>query len=172
MPARVALDLGSTGKALAADLAAAAAHAATGTGILVSLGGDIATAGPVPAGGWRIRCTDDSRTDPESDGEVISIGPDAVATSSTTVRRWTKGGIVRHHIVNPATGLPAEGPWRTATVVAATCVDANAASTAAIVMGERATGWLAGLGLPARLVDRDGNVTRIGGWPEPLADAA
>jgi thiamine biosynthesis lipoprotein len=80
--------------------------------------------------------------------------------------------VERHHIVDPATGLPASGPWRTATVAAATCVDANTASTAAIVMGVRAAAWLQRVGLPARLIDRDGAVLRVAGWPEPISEAA
>jgi thiamine biosynthesis lipoprotein len=167
IPARVSLDLGSTGKALAADLAAAAAYATTDAGVLISLGGDIATAGPPPDGGWRITCSDDSGADPSAGGEVIAIHADAVATSSITVRRWTTGGVVRHHIVDPATGMPAQGPWRTATVVARTCVDANTASTAAIVLGDRAVEWLLRAGLPARLTDHDAQVVRVGGWPAP-----
>ena len=64
-----------------------------------------------------------------------------------------------HHIVDPRTGDVAAPCWRTASVVAATCVDANIASTAAIVMGRAAPGWLAECGLPARLVAEDGTVT-------------
>ena len=72
-----------------------------------------------------------------------------------------------HHIIDPATGLPAAGQWRTATVVAGSCVDANIASTAAIVMGDAARGWLDGNMLPARLVGRDGAVHRTARWPVP-----
>jgi thiamine biosynthesis lipoprotein len=67
--------------------------------------------------------------------------------------------------VDPRTGQPADGPWRTVSVAAATCADANAAATAAIVAGTRALDWLAEAGLPARLVSRDGTVTWAGGWP-------
>jgi thiamine biosynthesis lipoprotein len=74
---------------------------------------------------------------------------------------------VLHHIIDPATGLPAGGPWRTASVVAATCCDANIASTAAIVMGDRAVAWLESQRLPTRLVDRRGSVRRVAGWPAP-----
>jgi FAD:protein FMN transferase len=164
----VELDLGSTGKALAADLCAAAALRATGGGgVLVSLGGDIATAGVVPDGGWRVLAADDSSTPSDTDGEVVAIHGGALATSSTAVRRWTRGGIVLHHLIDPRTGLPAEGPWRTASVVAATCVDANIAATAAIVRGRSAVPWLDKLGLAARLVAISGQVVRVGGWPEP-----
>ena len=67
--------------------------------------------------------------------------------------------------MDPRTGLPADGPWRTVSVAAQTCADANAAATAAIVAGKRAEGWLAAAGVPARLVGHDGQVRRLGGWP-------
>jgi thiamine biosynthesis lipoprotein len=68
--------------------------------------------------------------------------------------------------VDPSTSLPAEVVWRTVSVAASTCIDANIASTTAVIRGHAATGWLAGLGLPARLVRPDGSVVTIGGWPE------
>jgi thiamine biosynthesis lipoprotein ApbE len=166
VPKGVEIDLGSIGKALASDLAAAAAlEAMGGGGVLVSLGGDIATAGDIPAGGWRILVAEDSDTPPESDGEVIALHDGAIATSSTTVRAWRRGEIALHHLIDPLTGVPVESPWRTASVVAATCVDANTAATAAIVRGASAPEWLDGLGLAARLVGTTGDVHRIGSWP-------
>jgi thiamine biosynthesis lipoprotein ApbE len=173
VPSDVELDLGSTGKGLASDLCAAAALADAGpdAGVLVSLGGDVATAGRAPEGGWRILMSEDSRADADGPGEVVAIEHGALATSSTTVRRWsTSEGVTAHHIVDPRTGLPADTAWRTATVVAETCEAANAASTAAIVLGHAAPDWLASVGLPARLVAQDGSVVRLGGWPEPAAD--
>jgi thiamine biosynthesis lipoprotein ApbE len=166
VPKGVEIDLGSTGKALASDLAAAAALAAMGQGgVLLSLGGDIAMAGDVPAGGWRILVAEDSDTPPASDGEVIALHDGAIATSSTTVRTWRRGEIVLNHLIDPQTGVSVESPWRTASVVAATCVDANTAATAAIVRGASAPEWLDGLGLAARLVGVAGDVHRIGTWP-------
>ncbi len=170
VPPGVELDLGSTGKGLAADLAAAAALAAIGAeaGVLVSLGGDIATAGRIPDGGWRILLAEDSNAPSDGEGEVIAIQGGAVATSSTTVRRWrSSDGVTVHHIIDPRTGLPADTPWRTATLVAATCEEANAASTAAIVLGAAAPAWIEASGLPARLVANDGSVVRLAGWPDP-----
>jgi thiamine biosynthesis lipoprotein len=165
LPVGVRLDLGATAKALAADRAAAAAHAAAGYGVLVSLGGDIATAGPGPSGGWRIHVTDDHRSDASAPGQTVSIHSGGLATSSTTVRRWDHDGQTMHHILDPATGAPVDSCWRTVSVAAASCAHANIASTAAIVRGERAPAWLQTLGLPARLQDRRGAVTRIGQWP-------
>jgi FAD:protein FMN transferase len=166
LPEGCELDLGSTGKALAAELAAQSALEATGGGgVLVSLGGDIATAGPVPAGGWNVLVAEDSSRPADGEGQTIAISSGALATSSTTVRRWTRGGITLHHILDPETGLPAAGPWRTATVAAATCVDANAAATAAIVRGHDAIPWLEANRLDARLVAHDGLVACTGRWP-------
>lgn len=175
VPADVELDLGSTGKGLAADLCAAAAlgAAGSGAGVLVSLGGDIATAGAAPGGGWRILAAEDSDVPSDTEGEVIAIERGALATSSTTIRRWHATGCVAvHHIIDPRTGLPAVTPWRTATVVAGTAEAANAASTAAIVLGHAAPAWLKANRLPARLVAQDGTVLRLAGWPDPTARPA
>ncbi|HZD66226.1 MAG TPA: FAD:protein FMN transferase, partial [Acidimicrobiales bacterium] len=76
-----------------------------------------------------------------------------------------RGTEVLHHIVDPATGAPAGGPWRTVSVAAGTCVDANTAATAAVVRGEDAPAWLGDRGLPARLVAWDGTVRVVAGWP-------
>ena len=165
VPAGVVLDLGATAKALAADRAARSAARAAGCGVLVNLGGDLATAGPAPEGGWLVRVTDDHDAPPEASGEHVLVSTGALATSSTTVRRWQRGGATVHHILDPATGAPAAGSWRTVSVAAATCVDANTAATAAIVRGESAAAWLGRLGLPARLCRHDGSVVRVAGWP-------
>lgn len=162
LPPGAPLDLGATGKALAADRAAAAIGAAIdGDGVLVSLGGDIATAGRPPTDGWLIYVTDDHRSTVSAPGQMVTIRAGALATSGTTVRRDHQG----HHIIDPRTRSPAETPWRTVSVTGATCVDANTASTAAVILGAAAPGWLAQQGLAARLVDDRGSVTTVGGWP-------
>ncbi|HEY4912818.1 MAG TPA: FAD:protein FMN transferase [Candidatus Dormibacteraeota bacterium] len=172
VPRGVEIDLGATAKALTSDLAAAAASKAIGgAGVLVSLGGDIAVAGEAPTEGWSIQTSDDSAAPIDETQEAISITSGGIATSSTTVRRWTRGGVVMHHIIDPATGLPADTCWRTVSVVAANCVDANIASTAAIVMSRSAISWLEAGHLPARLVDLSGNVLRVAGWPQRSANS-
>ena len=170
--AGVEIDLGATAKALAADMAAAAALAAAGEGgVLVSLGGDISTAGEPPPGGWSIQVSEDSN-DPVAPGaERIAIQSGALASSSTQVRRWRRGTVELNHIIDPRTGAPVQGRWRLVTVAAATCVDANTASTAAIVLGEGAEEWLAARHLPARLVAQDGTVVRVDRWPASEAPA-
>jgi thiamine biosynthesis lipoprotein ApbE len=165
LPAGIVLDLGATAKALGADRAAAAAHAATGAGVLVSLGGDIALAGTAPPLGWAVHVTDDHAASAEAPGQTIMLQSGGLATSSLTVRRWRRGGVPVHHIVDPRTGVPAESPYRTVSVAAATCVDANTATTAALVRGAAAADWLESTGLPARLVTHDGVVVHLNRWP-------
>ncbi len=171
IPHGVTLDLGASGKAWAADRAARAAHEACGGGVLVSVGGDIATAGSAPAGGWRIHVTDDHRAGPQAPGQTVSIRSGGLATSSTATRRWRRGSATMHHIIDPATGAPALGLWRTVSVAGADCTDANIASTAALVRGDTgAAAWLERLGLPARLVGHSGAVLCLGEWPAAGAE--
>src|SRR5215467_8318543 len=179
VPERLMLDLGATAKGLGADRAARAAYAAAGGGgILVSLGGDMAVAGRPPVGGWPVLVADEHRqtrearnfgsggrrsgqggrassarpTDEADPGvsQQIRLSRGGLATSSVTCRRWLRGGAALHHIIEPRTGLPASGPWRTVSVAAASCAEANAAATAAIVAGDDALDWLTAQGLPAR----------------------
>jgi thiamine biosynthesis lipoprotein len=167
VPAGVELDLGATAKALAADRAAGAAHAASGCGVLVSLGGDMAAAGPAPEDGWRIRVTDDHRASVTAPGQWIAVHSGGLATSSTSVRRWATAAGTAHHLLDPATGRPADGPWRTVSVTAA-----NIASTAALIRGARAVRWLEQLRLPSRLVTQAGRVLHLAGWPQEGDDLA
>ncbi len=163
------LDLGATAKAFCSDRIAQAVKDATGSDVLVSLGGDIAVCGSPPEG-WPIHVGDDHKRD--TGGQLVAIRAGGLATSSTTVRRWKAGRVELHHIVDAATGGPAPEYWRTASVTAANCVDANAAATAAIVLGPKAAAWLSERSLAARLVHRDGHIQTTGGWPEPAAPAS
>jgi thiamine biosynthesis lipoprotein len=168
MPEGVQLDLGATAKAWAADRSAARIAQRAGCGVLVSLGGDIAVAGRAPDAGWRIRVQDvtgEPGDPPDGPYALVAIRDGGLATSSTRARRWQRGGDVLHHILDPRTARPAEAIWRTVSVAAGTCADANAASTAAVIRGRAAPGWLASLGLPSRLVDATGVVFTVAGWP-------
>jgi thiamine biosynthesis lipoprotein len=168
MPAGVQLDLGATVKGWAADRSAARIADKLGCGVLISLGGDTAVAGEPPAGGWRIRVQDVTGmpdAEPEGPVAVIAIRDGGLATSSTSARRWSRGGNVLHHIIDPRTGMPAAPVWRTVSVAAATCADANTAATASIIRGWQAPAWLTSLRLPSRLVEMNGAVHTIAGWP-------
>jgi thiamine biosynthesis lipoprotein ApbE len=168
LPTGLRLDLGATAKAWTADRAAGRIAADLACGVLVNLGGDIAVAGEGPAGGWRIRVQDVTghpEDPPDGPSAVVAIHSGGLATSSTAARRWRRGGDVLHHILDPRSGLPTPPVWRTVSVAAGTCIDANVASTAAIIRGDAAPAWLAGLGLAARLVAESGAVLTLGGWP-------
>jgi thiamine biosynthesis lipoprotein len=162
VPAGTALDLGATAKAHTADLAARTLARRYGSGVMVELGGDLAVAGFRPDG-W---CIQVAEREGEA-GQLVLVRGGGLTTSTTTVRTWRRGGQAVHHIVDPSTGAPASGPWRTATVAADGALHANAASTAAIVLGERAIGWLTEHGYAARLVAHDGSVHTTAGWPTP-----
>ncbi len=162
VPNGVELDLGATAKALAADRAARAAQTAAGCGVLVSLGGDIAVAGEAPSGGWPVLLGDRHDIDLAEPGPVVAIEAGGLATSSTSARRWRRGGVEMHHLIDPRTGRSVVETWRTVSVAAGSCVDANIASTAAIIRGVAAVPWLESLGLWARLVETDGTETFVG----------
>lgn len=167
VPRGTALDLGASAKAYTADLAAATLARRYDTAVLVELGGDVAVAGHRP-GGWCIAVAEHEH----GDGQLVTLRSGGLATSTTTVRQWRRSGYVVHHIVDPRTGASADGPWRTASVAAHDALHANAASTAAIVLGEDAPNWLRHHGYAARLVARDGSVRTVSAWPATQEAAA
>lgn len=169
IPTNSMLDLGASAKAWTSDRVAERAWAELGEPVLVSIGGDIAVRGE-PVGGFLVEVSERHvRHEEDAPDQRIRIHDGGLATSTTVVRRWRSDNAVMHHIIDPATALPAQGAFRTATVAAATCADANAASTAAIIMGETAIGWLSAAKLPSRLVTNDGEVITVGDWPVELA---
>ncbi|WP_329045406.1 FAD:protein FMN transferase [Amycolatopsis sp. NBC_01488] len=165
LPRGVHLDLGATAKALAADRAARRIHAALGCGVLVNLGGDLRVAGAEPAGGWQIALGDDHADAVTRPDASVALNTGGLATSGTTRRRWRHADRTVHHIVDPRTGDVAEPLWRTVSVAAKSTVDANTASTAAVVLGADAPRWLAQRRLPARLTSEAGDVVTTPGWP-------
>lgn len=160
VPAGTALDLGATAKAWTADRAAALLSARYGTAVLVELGGDLAVAGDRPDG-WVVTVAERQG----DDGQLVLLRSGGLVTSTTTVRRWRRGGRPVSHIVDPRTGRAAAGPWRTVSVCAPSALAANTESTAAIVDGAGAPERLAARGLAARFVAQDGSVHTTAGWP-------
>jgi thiamine biosynthesis lipoprotein len=168
IPRGVRLDLGATAKALAADRAAHRLAEQLHEGVLVSLGGDVAVAGPAPAEGWAVGIAVESATPADQVDQVVAIRRGGLASSSTAVRRWTAGARQMHHIVDPRTGDCAQPYWTVVSAVGTTCVDANAATTAALVWGEHAVVHLASFGQAMRLVRHDGHIVYLNGWPEAV----
>jgi len=170
LPIGAYLDLGATGKAYAADLVATSIVAQLGVAVVVSVGGDVRAAAPAelppyrrPA--WPVGIAHTAGALDDGADEVLDLVEGGLATSSTAARRWVRGGREWHHLIDPRTGEPARGPWRTVTAVGHTAAAANTASTAAIVLGVQAAAWLSAHGVAARLVDHDDQVTTTPGWP-------
>ena len=169
LPPGTRLDLGATAKAYAADRAAARLARRLDCGVLVSLGGDIAIGGQTPPGGWRIRIQDITGhpdEPPVGPAQVIALTSGGVSSSGIAARRWRRGDLVLHHILDPRTGLPAKPVWRTVSVLAGSATRANIASTTAIIRGEAAPAWLDSQQIAARLVGADGRIRTTGDWPD------
>lgn len=176
VPIGVRLDLGATAKAWAADQSASIAATAANGGALVSLLGDVSISGPAPSAGWAVRVTDDHREGVHTSNrtaQTIALTSGGLATSGTTARvMMLSDGTPAAHIVDPRTLLPVDSPWRAVSVAAPSCLIANAASTAAVILGAGAPDWLERSSLPARLASRDGAPRFLGQWPAPLSRAA
>jgi FAD:protein FMN transferase len=170
IPRGVRLDLGSSAKALASDRSAARITAAIGSGVLVSLGGDVAVAGPPPPGGWSVGIAHESSAAAADVDQVVSIQQGGLASSAPSARTWTAGGRAVHHVVDPATGDCAEAYWTLVSATGASCVEANLVTTAALVWGAAALERLAAFPQSVRLVRADGAVFSVNGWP--LEEAA
>ncbi|MBT0772617.1 FAD:protein FMN transferase [Kineosporia sp. J2-2] len=170
VPDDVSLDLGATGKAFAADLIAEVVPAEAGTDLVISLGGDVAVGllpGTAPGSHpWRVSITELPQDVGDPGAEVVVIAEGGLATSSVLARRWWNDGDV-HHLLDPRTGRPVDATFRTVTACGCSCVEANAISTSSIVRGSDAIAWLEYEDVAARLVDADGNVRRVAGWPLP-----
>ncbi len=165
VPAGITLDLGATGKAYAADLAARIAAERVGTGVVVSVGGDVSVAGTTALAGWPLVVGDSSAELAAGRRHArIRLRHGGVATSSTAARRWGHQGRL-HHLIDPRSGLPVDGPWRTVAAVGRSAVAANTASTAAFLLGAAAPEWLTERGVAALLVRHDGTHASTPGWP-------
>lgn len=169
IPPDVRVDIGATGKALAADRSAARIADHLGCGVLVNLGGDVSMAGHPPDGGWSVGIAPLCTTPTDQVDQVVAITAGGLATSGTTARAWVRNGKSVHHIVDPQTGEAAEPVWSLVSTTAPTCVEANALTTAAVVWGEDAVGNLDARGVAARLVRATGEVVCLGGWPTAAA---
>jgi len=150
-PPGLQLDLNGVVKALAVDEALALIR---GPGF-VAAGGDVAVRGGVVVG--------------LPGGETVRVLTGGVATSGSAKRRWRRGGREQHHLIDPATGRPAESCWAEVTVAAGSCLAADVAAKAAFLRSEEGPDWLDLLGLPGRFVARGGELVVNESWRDALA---
>ncbi len=154
----MSLDLGGIGKGYAVDRAAGIL-AARGVGAgIVNAGGDIRVWGAKPGGEpWRVGIQ--HPREPDKLLGVLTVTGRAVVTSGDYEKNFTWEGRVYAHILDPASGRPAEG-MRSATVVADRAETADAWATALVVLGP-VKGWALldrHPGLQAVTVDAAGEV--------------
>jgi thiamine biosynthesis lipoprotein len=150
----VELDLNGVVKGRTVDDALALAG-----GGFISAGGDVAAREPVVIG--------------LPGGGSIVLHEGGLATSSVAKRRWLASGIPQSHLIDPRTGRPTTSPWRDVTVAAPSCLAADVAAKAALLLGAAGPAWLDARGLAGRFVDHDGRVVLNEAWraraPETLA---
>ncbi len=161
VPATSAVDLGGIGKGFAADLVADELLAAGATGVLVNLGGDLAVRGlPSDDTSWYLGIEDPSA--PPKHVALLRVASGGIATSGTTVRRWTApDGQLRHHLIDPTTAQPSATATLTATVLASDCATAEVFATAAMMLdAASAVAMLGQVGLAGLVVGSDGVVHR------------
>jgi thiamine biosynthesis lipoprotein len=153
LPAGMRIDLGGIAKGAFVDRLAA--RFAAWPGGCVNAGGDLVAWGEPPDGDrWRV-----ALATPGGAGLTLALDPHGsagVATSGTGRRQWQVNGNRRHHLVDPATGMPAVTPLATATVVAASATDAEIAAKHLLLGGDALIH-----GDLAVLVDRAGAVRTI-----------
>ncbi len=124
----------------------------------VSAGGDLAARGPVVAA--------------LPGGGTVRLVRGALATSGTDRRRWSRGGRLQHHLIDPRTGRPSESPWEQVTVCGLTCTGADIAAKAAFLLGAGGPAWLDARGLPGRFVTSAGDTLPNDTWRANLAREA
>jgi len=166
----VELDPGGNGKGLAADLVADALLARGARGALVNLGGDLRAVGSAPEGdGWVVAVADP--TDPDRIVATVALAAGAVASTWRTKRTWAgPGGTARHHLIDPATGLPAASGLAGVTILTALGWQAEVLAKAAFLAGPvEGAALLATNGAAGLLFADDGTTSEAGAWAQFLA---
>jgi thiamine biosynthesis lipoprotein len=102
----------------------------------VDAGGDMFVIG-LPAGEnvWRVALEDPREA--ERTLAVVRVRSGAIATSTITKRRWQQGDDVRHHLIDPRTGLPAETDCLSVTAFAPHAAVAEVFAKALLIAGSR-----------------------------------
>jgi thiamine biosynthesis lipoprotein len=160
LSAGVGVDLGGLVKGMAVDAAVDDLASRSISPVAVNAGGDLAVAGlPPQADGWAIAVEGPDHP------RVISLSGGALATSSVARRRWRQGGVDRHHLIDPRTGLPSTVPLFSASVTAPSCTQAEVAAKVAFLLGpDDGSTFLTERGLSGLFLAPDGSERLAGGW--------
>jgi FAD:protein FMN transferase len=173
LPQGARVDLGGIGKGWAAEQAAD--QLADLGPCLVDAGGDLAVRGAPPGlGGWLIGLADPF--EPERDLVDVIVRDLGVATSGTDFRRWTRGGVLQHHIIDPRTRRPARTDVLSVSVIARDAIQADVLAKLVVLLGSESGIAYAGNqpGAHALIVTRDGTRLSTPNFPvaEPVRGAA
>jgi thiamine biosynthesis lipoprotein len=157
----VQIDFGGIAKGMAVDAAIEQLKQAGIQPALVNAGGDLAVLGvPEQAQQWPIAVQG------KKDAWTIPLHHGALATSGVARRHWQQGGLMRHHLLDPRTGLPARSGLWSVTVAASRCEQAEVAAKVAFLLGrEQGSSFLQQHSLAALIVEEEGNWTAVGSWP-------
>ena len=174
------LDLGGVAKGYIADDLADLFIAHSVGRFVINLGGNVVVRGgrpadasarpPVAAGSpWRIGII--NPLDPAHNRAIVDMADGSVVTSGIHERRFTKGGVTYHHILDPATGMPAKTDLTSATIIAPRSMDCDGYSTTALMLGARdAIDFVESLpGIEAVLIDEADEVWWTSGIEERLS---
>jgi FAD:protein FMN transferase len=163
LPAGTGFDPGGIGKGLAADLVVADLRRRGAEGACVNLGGDVRVAGRSPDGdGWTVAIEHPWSPEPIA---TVGVTEGAVATSTTLKRRWRSDGVDRHHVIDPATGMPSDTDLTLVTVIAAQAWVAEVLAKAVLLRGSaHPFDIIGGTGAQALAVDNDGRVAATPGF--------
>lgn len=174
------LDLGGVAKGYIADDLADLFIAHSVGRFVINLGGNVVVRGgrpadasarpPVAAGSpWRIGII--NPLDPAHNRAIVDMADGSVVTSGIHERRFTKGGVTYHHILDPATGMPAKTDLTSATIIAPRSMDCDGYSTTALMLGARdAIDFVESLpGIDAVLIDEADEVWWTSGIEERLS---
>lgn len=150
----VEIDLGGIAKGYGVDRAVDALRRRGVTRGIVNVGGDLYALGEAePGAGWTVGIR--SPEDPDRLAGSLTVRDAAVATSGDYLQFFRYQGRRYHHLLDPATGAPRRTPVRSVTVLAGTCLAADAGATAVFGMArEPAERMLRSRARDARLVSR------------------
>jgi thiamine biosynthesis lipoprotein len=166
VPAGTTLDLSATATSVTCDRAAAEVRARLDVGVLVTLGGDAASAGPSPEDGWRVLIDD------RSDARIEVLLPAGAGLATSHFTRRIEDAAPVGHLIDPHTGRAPAAVWRMATAIGFTSLEASTFTSAALIRGIPARAWLGQLWVPARLVTTHDDVVAVGPWPSHQVGSA
>ena len=166
LPTGIKLDFGGIAKGMAVDAALEQLRLSGISPALVNAGGDLAVLGLPPAAEqWPIAVPGRERC------WTIPLHSGAVATSGIAHRHWWQGQTLRHHLLDPRTGLPAQSDLWSVTVVADRCEQAEVAAKVAFILGSRqGADFLRRHRIAGLLVREDGTWESVEPWPAHLME--